>query len=383
VQRALLWLLALTACSLEHGRATDAGNGSDGRACRATAIAASSAHTCAVLDTGKVVCWGKNGQGELARSPTAPENQACNVGGTSFVCITSPVDAKVPVPVTALGMGDQHSCAIGGGKVYCWGANDSGQFGSGMNGDQHAPFEVTARAGAMAIAAGNTHTCSLKAGTVSCSGGNSEGEIGNGTTNNVFTPYAAETGATAFGVGYENTYAIVGSTLRGWGKNDTRQLDNSGTSPRTSPIAISGITGAVAVTGGTGHACAVLLNQTAACWGTNTNGQLGRKTTTTEEAPAAVSVTTAPISTLTAGVNHTCVKLVDKSVVCFGEQYPLDGLAVQLPGPAAQITSGSYHDCALLDDGTVWCWGWNAYGQFGNGTTSDIDSVPHQAQVCP
>jgi alpha-tubulin suppressor-like RCC1 family protein len=377
------WLLAVTACTFEPGRAP-IGIDSAGT-CRATTIAASSAHTCAALADGRVRCWGKNGQGELARDPaTSPDNESCVLGTTSHVCIKRPIDANMPVSATALGMGDQHSCAIGaGGKVFCWGANDSGQFGSGLNGDEYAPYEVSSREGATAIAGGNTHTCSLEAGVLSCSGGNAEGEVANGTTGMVFTPYASEMGVTVFGVGYENVYAIVGSSIRAWGKNDTRQVDNTGMSPRTTPITVSGISNAAVIAGGLKHVCAVLMNSAAACWGENLNGQLGRATVTAEEPPGAVSITTEPISELTAGVNHTCVRFRDKRVMCFGEQYALAGEVIALPGPAAQITSGSYHDCALLEDGTVWCWGWNAYGQFGDGTSGDIiDPTPHQAQVC-
>ncbi|HCF88757.1 MAG TPA: hypothetical protein DER41_02250, partial [Firmicutes bacterium] len=35
------------------------------------------------------------------------------------------------------------------------------------------------------------------------------------------------------------------------------------------------------------------------------------------------------------------------------------------------ITAGLSHTVALKDDGTVWAWGYNAYGQLGDGTTSD------------
>ena len=380
-------LVALTACSFDHGHAPSDAPAADAidappdaPGCRAAAIAAHGAHTCIARNDGAVRCWGKNGQGEIARPPAASET--CIVQSNPYACFKSPVDTMVPVAVTALGAGDQHACAIGAGKVYCWGANDSGQFGGG-SGDKYVPFEVTARAGATAIAGGSTHTCSLEDGTLSCSGGNGNGEVGDGSTSNAFTPFAAKTGVTGFGTGFINTYALVGTEVWGWGDNQFRQIDNSGMDPRASPVAIGGVTNARAIAGGSHHVCAVLANQTAACWGRNDQAQLGRTFASSDEGPGVVAVTTG-VSELTAGTNHTCIKRVDKTVVCFGEGYLPSGTEIALAGPAATIASGSYHDCAILENGTVWCWGWNAYGQLGNGTTNEsIDNTPRQAVVCP
>ena len=384
----VVWLLALTACSFEHGQVTGSGSDAspvdgmqDSGMCRATSIAVSGSHTCVTRSDGSVRCWGKNGEGEIGLPPASSET--CMIGQDSFECVKSPHDPHVPVNVIALGLGDQHSCAIGDDKVYCWGANDSGQFGNGDAGDAYAPVEITARAGAIAIAGGNTHTCSLANGTVSCSGGNAEGEVGNGATTRLATPFAAKTGANALGTGFVNSYALVTGVVWGWGDNATRQIDNSTTDPRTSPIALGGIAGATAIAGGTGHACAVLTNQSAMCWGANPNGQLGRNSVSAEEGPGAVTVVTG-ISEVSAGTNHTCVRRTDNTVLCFGEGYGLGATLVTLPGPAAHIASGSYHDCAVLVDGTAWCWGWNAYGQLGTGATNTmIDNTPQQAVVCP
>ncbi|MGA5700823.1 hypothetical protein [Peterkaempfera bronchialis] len=38
---------------------------------------------------------------------------------------------------------------------------------------------------------------------------------------------------------------------------------------------------------------------------------------------------------------------------------------------AVQVSIGSYHGAAVRSDGTVWTWGYNAYGQLGDGTTTD------------
>ena len=38
------------------------------------------------------------------------------------------------------------------------------------------------------------------------------------------------------------------------------------------------------------------------------------------------------------------------------------------------FSSGGYSNCAILDDGSVSCWGNGAYGQLGNGGTSDAST---------
>jgi alpha-tubulin suppressor-like RCC1 family protein len=42
-----------------------------------------------------------------------------------------------------------------------------------------------------------------------------------------------------------------------------------------------------------------------------------------------------------------------------------------LDGSVAAIAAGAYHSCALTDAGAVKCWRHNAYGEIGNGITSD------------
>ena len=93
---------------------------------------------------------------------------------------------------------------------------------------------------------------------------------------------------------------------------------------------------------------------------------------------------------LTAGGAHTCARFDDGSVKCWGAntfgqlglgdtQSRGDGpgeMGATLPavdlGPgrtALQVTAGFQHTCARLDDGSVKCWGANALGQLGLGDT--------------
>ncbi len=91
------------------------------------------------------------------------------------------------------------------------------------------------------------------------------------------------------------------------------------------------------------------------------------------------------------GDAHTCVRLTDGSVKCWG--YNLYGqlglgdgtnrgslaaaMGDTLPtvklgmGKTAKIlAAGAYHTCAVLNDDALKCWGFNTYGQLGAGDTT-------------
>ncbi len=152
------------------------------------------------------------------------------------------------------------------------------------------------------------------------------------------TPVAVNglTGAVAIAAGYGQACALLSNaTMRCWGENREGQLGNGTTAnPGTAqPVAVSGITGATAVATGAYHTCAVLGNGTVRCWGRNDQGQLGNGTVTSSSTPV-------PVSGLT-GV--------------------------------AAVSGGGVHTCAVLTNGTVQCWGENTFGQIGDGTTATSD----------
>ncbi len=85
-----------------------------------TTILAGAYHTCALLGSGAVHCWGSNEHGETGSPMSAP------------VFRPQPVPA-LTAGVTAIGSGAEafHTCAIlTAGKPVCWGFDDRGQLGS-------------------------------------------------------------------------------------------------------------------------------------------------------------------------------------------------------------------------------------------------------------
>jgi alpha-tubulin suppressor-like RCC1 family protein len=342
--------------------------------CRAVEVAANSGHTCARMENGDLWCWGKNGQGEIGVAPqmSCASNVACN-----------PTASKITLPpVARLGLGDQHTCAITGADTYCWGANDSGQFGNN-GGDVSTPLLIPQRAGALAIAAGDTHSCSLHAGGfVRCSGDNIQGQVGDGSGQPRPMPViTVNGGASAIGSGYQHVCAISNGLVQCWGRNADQQIDQgAGSAPL--PRTVVGFSGAIAVAAGYDFTCALLFGGDLRCWGKNSSGQLGIGTTTAQT--TVVTPSALGIVEIGAGVSHACARAAGGTVFCWGENYSPTPTVVPLPRPAVSIAVGSYHECFALDDGSVWCRGWNAYGQRGLGTLAgNITDPPTRATLCP
>lgn len=97
-------------------------------------IATGGNHTCAVINTGGVKCWGRNRFGELGNGQTS-----------TFVTFT-PIDVVgLPDHVKAISASpDEYTCVIlESGQVMCWGHNRYGQLGDGTQTDHSSPQFVT------------------------------------------------------------------------------------------------------------------------------------------------------------------------------------------------------------------------------------------------
>ena len=79
-------------------------------------------HTCALNEDAEVLCWGSGDNGRLGNGFSDKQNTPVNVlavSGTDNLSWIKQVSA-----------GKKHTCALnGGGKVYCWGANNQKQLG--------------------------------------------------------------------------------------------------------------------------------------------------------------------------------------------------------------------------------------------------------------
>lgn len=150
---------------------------------------------------------------------------------------------------------------------------------------------------------------------------------------------------------------------------------------------VSGAT-AVALSQGMGqdHYLVLRNDGSVLAWGDNRVGQLGDGTTTTRSTPAPVRVgpdqQLAGITAVATGMEHSLARGTDGTVWAWGyNAYGQlgDGTTTQRAGPVLvkdlsavrAIGAGMNYSIAVKNDGTVWAWGENRYAGLGDGTTTD------------
>lgn len=345
----------------------------------AVSVAAGDYHSCALV-AGGVRCWGANGYGQL---------------GAGYVShlVSVPV-TNLPLPVTMVTAGRQHTCALtAAGAVYCWGRNHVGQLGNSSDTDSSRPVSVTGLvSGVQAIAAGEHHTCALRTdGELVCWGSNWAGQLGNPTAPDptfVPLPVVGLAGKVkAFGLGYDHTCAVTeAGVAQCWGYNYWGQLGRGTFSPFSStPMTVTGLVSDVtAVAPGNQHTCAIVSDRVK-CWGHGGYYQLGNNTPLpvgelySTPIPIDAGVFPAAVVDLEAGAATNCARIATGETLCWGSGWngqlgnggitgSLTPITVTALGAGVtDIKVASGHMCARMADGSVRCWGDNMYGQIGNG----------------
>jgi alpha-tubulin suppressor-like RCC1 family protein len=199
---------------------------------KAVAVAAGATHTCAVLVTGGVDCWGAGSAPGLvdglhdAVTITAGGHHTCvttRAGAVQCWAVgghPAPVRLAAGDPAVDVSAGVHHACAVlGSGLVDCWELGDTGDAGT--------PLAISLAAGAVAVAAGGDRTCAvLDGGAAQCweAGGSVDGA-------------AVASGATALAVGPEHACVLLTTKLQCWGNGADGRLGYGDTTPRPAPAA--------------------------------------------------------------------------------------------------------------------------------------------------
>lgn len=341
-----------------------------------SAIAAGGSHTCAQTSSNGLQCWGSNASGQLGNNSTSSSSTPVSASG-----LASGVSAVVT--------GGDFTCVLtSAGGVKCFGINSQGQLGDHSTTGRLTASDVSGlTSGVSALAAGSTHSCALtSSGAVKCWGGNTYGALGDNVVTTRFTPVDSTltSGVSTVSAGFDHSCALVSGGVQCWGNSDVGQVGDGGITIRLTPVAVSGLGSGVSAVSVRGRmSCALTSSGGVKCWGANENGQLGDNSTTDRLTPVDVSGLGSGVSAVSAGGYSACALTSGGGVKCWGDNsagqlgdnsttHRLTPVDVSgLGSGVSAISANVDHSCALTSGGGVKCWGNNAYGQLGDGTTTD------------
>ncbi|MCA8837810.1 MAG: hypothetical protein K8963_08180, partial [Proteobacteria bacterium] len=269
---------------------------------------------------------------------------ASSIGGeTNKASVSIETRSKPPNLVRQVTPGNEHTCAISGGDLYCWGEGFGGLLGLGDQTSRTNPVQVGASADWSQVNTGGNSSCAIRtSGDLYCWGSNSKGQIGSEADTFRYTSpiqVASSINWSQVNLGDTHTCAInADGQLYCWGNGSSGRLGlGDDLSNRTGPAQVGSSINWSQVGAGGSYTCAINNEGQLYCWGSGSSGQLGQGDTDNSNTPVQVGSET----------------------------------------NWSQVGAGSAHTCAINNEGQLYCWGSGSTGQLGQGDT-DNSNTPVQ-----
>jgi alpha-tubulin suppressor-like RCC1 family protein len=348
-----------------------------------------------------------------------------------------PVEVSGIRGAKSVALGENHSCALlSSGEVWCWGGNAFGQLGDGGTGLRATPSKVAGLTDVEELTAGLHHTCARRRdGEVLCWGHGEYGELGDGNATNSTTPIVVEavrgaehlfswgfincarqaggetlcwgTGGPGFLKAPTHVPLYDGATSAGRGQWRDCSLYENGEAKCWSGISGPNVTthrryieartdatfqGVEALAVGVNHACMVSERGELSCWGNNDSGVLGDEIDGTSAVPVEIQGLS-EVTDVVAGDGFSCAVHGGGKVACWGQNddgvLGNDGtdprarpVTIWPAGRVIDLAAGVDHLCAVRTDGAVLCWGTAIHGQVGDGRAS-YRTLPTLVDLAP
>lgn len=285
-------------------------------------VAAGGLHACALLDNYQVKCWGRNNYGQLGVGDTIDRGDGPGEMGDSLPYVGLPYKAR------HVAVGADHSCAVvDTGAVYCWGYNMNGQMGVGtFSGVYNTPVQVNTITDAISVSLGASHSCAHTLEGIRCWGANLNGQLGDGTTTDRNSPILVSTTPTLaiqkVSAGGNTTclqhYGGGATNMKCWGKGNIGELGNNTVVDSTTPVNSSSYVSRLSMGGS--HGCGFNTGGQITCWGSGTFGAIGNNSSGGSPSPSTILGAAASNAIGVSSNNASnCAWYKDNSVKCWGK----------------------------------------------------------------
>jgi len=286
----------------------------------ATDLTMGSGHACAIVFE-QVKCWGANASGQLGDGTYDSRRSPTGVVGLP--------SGDAPMKVEAFAL---HTCVLlESGALWCWGLGLSGELGDGASTSSNIPVEVVGFNGSPGFRAtdfsiGKAFTCATRPkGSVECWGFDYLGQLGNGpgstTSSAIPTPVPGLTDVATIHAGHGHVCSVSSAgDIHCWGAN-TFEAIGIGSGVLDSPTLYTGFPqNVIRISGGSLRNCVVGLDNSAACVGRDQGGALGSGVVGSTWLPRLVVGTdTDPVAEIDTGFDASCAVGTGGDVRCWGQ----------------------------------------------------------------
>lgn len=337
---------------------------------RTVSVAVGPSHTLFVVDGALFGC-GRNAFGQCGDGTQIAKSRPTPVSGVS--------DAR------AVAAGGNHSLVLlADGTLLAMGDNQFGQVGDGTREMRTSPTPVTGlESGVVAVAASVHHSVAVKADGTVWAWGNDDLKAFGASSIDVPMQVGIVEGATEVATGVYHAVIVAGDGgVWALGQNVYGQVGTSGPAYPTIATQVPGVSGVASVAAGAYHTLARHSDGTVSGWGQNGALVLGSDNRD-QRTPVAVP-DLAGVTGMTSGYFYALFLDSDGSLFARGNigqlvgptgDFATDTLPTTAPFDVLDQVVGAWasdhHAILQRGDGTLWAVGWNNWGQFGNGTTSN------------
>ena len=319
-------------------------------------IDAGFAATCALLNTGKIMCWGSSSNAYYGDNLASPSGHLSK-HTVSDIGDTLPNAVKVS-------LGRDHACAVlVNGDLYCWGSNTYGQVGDGTTTQRNTPVKILSNVKDVEAGAKYATCAILQDYSVKCWGSGLTGQLGQGDTTDHSSPVSVDLGSNSF----PSTAITYGPLVAGTGNSYSKQDKVCTACPHTSMR----LSGDDPVAGLTECYCAVnnFLNETSHCEacadGYSGDGTVCDKCATDYHMSVAYPSNSNKYDGASCADDGICNGLCSVDSNCTG--YTLGDW---------KIAWAEYYGTAAVGRGVVYNWGRGTYQAWVDGTQTTAMGTP-------
>lgn len=332
----------------------------------------------ALTSDGRVLTWGASWMLGLYSNSLLPSGTPPNANS---IPVVNGIIGAIDI---ALMSSQQAHVLLADGTVLGWGANDSGQIGTGSTVSQvFTPQVVTGLPPVQAVAEGNTHTLALtRDGRVFAWGRNIDGQLGVGDNQNRNAPVEipGSSNVTAIAAGSDFSMALLGDgSVWVWGGSCCYQPGVNALVSSNRPIQVPELNNVQKIFAAPLNRFAIGVD--GAVWA---SGTLPFPFTGYAKSPSTFSHVPALDGAvqIAGGGQHLVSRTADGKVWVVGKRSSMAlgitgtgniDVPQQVPGISDAVWVAASLDgrsMVLRSDGTVLAWGANTYGGLGDGTLS-------------